>query len=94
MNLHVLHCISLDSDLDDRNPALASDGISHNHVPEILQEVQRILKPGEWDLFRSIILDEMPYKEVSQQLGESVWTCQKRIQRIREKLRKHFSADF
>ena len=92
-----LRCfISLDTDLadPDRSPLLADDGIRLPPLPEIMEEIRRLLSPEDWALFRQIVIEERPYKETARQLNKSVWACQKRIQRIREKLRDHFAENF
>lgn len=41
-------------------------------------------------LMRRIVLDKATYKEMSDELGIKLWACQKRMQRIIQKLRNHF----
>lgn len=57
----------------------------------ILKEIQRVLSEEEYALLRQITLEKRPYKNVAEELGITVWTCQKRIERIRKKLKQHFA---
>ena len=52
-----------------------------------MQAIQKVLTEEEWQLLRRVTLERASYKTVSKELGLTVWTCQKRVQRIREKLR-------
>lgn len=51
---------------------------------------QSVLSKEEYYLMRRIVLDNATYKEMSEELGIKLWTCQKRMQRILQKLRKYF----
>ena len=48
-----------------------------------------VLSKEEYYLMRRIVLDKATYKEMSEELGIKLWACQKRMQRIIRKLRKH-----
>lgn len=91
MNRYTLHFISLDSDFEFSDPVLASEDPVPNNVRDTLKELRRVLSVEEWNLLRKITLEKQPYKKVAEELGITVWTCQKRIERIRRKLKKYFA---
>lgn len=91
MNRYILHFISLDSDLEFTDPILSAEAPSPSDVQDTLKEIQRVLLEEEWDLLRKITLEEQPYKVVAEELGITVWTCQKRMERIRKKLKQYFA---
>lgn len=92
-NRYILRFISLDTDIPFED-ARFSIGDGHNpNMFDIMEKIHRILTSDEWDLLRKIALEKVPYKDVSAELGITVWTCQKRVQRIREKLREKFKDD-
>ena len=51
------------------------------------RHIRELLKPEELALLRKIALEGKSYQEVSQELGISLWACQKRVQRIRKKIK-------
>lgn len=55
---------------------------------DLKQKITNTLKPNELYLLRRITIDGASYKKVSSELGISISACQKRAQRIREKLKK------
>jgi sigma-70 region 2 len=67
--------------------------LSNNHELEIDVEgiCQSILTKDEYYLFRRVVLDKATYKEMSDELGIKLWACQKRMQRILQKLKKRFN---
>lgn len=52
----------------------------------IRQTIRQTLTPEEFTLLKRIVFEHARYLEVAQELGISLWTCQKRMQRIRNKL--------
>ena len=64
-----------------------------NNVQDTLREIRRVLSEEEWDLLRKITLEKQPYKNVAEELGITVWTCQKRIERMRKKLKQYFAEN-
>ncbi|MCI8810275.1 MAG: sigma-70 family RNA polymerase sigma factor [Oscillibacter sp.] len=52
--------------------------------------IKRVLSEEEQNLLRWLVFDRRSHKEVAQDLGITVWTSQKRLERIREKLSKLF----
>ena len=91
---YIRRFIPLDPDFSEYDHLLATEDVPFNSAGELLREIHAFLEPDEWVLLRRIVIDEQPYKEVSKDLGLSVWACQKRIQRIREKLRGRFPTYF
>lgn len=93
---YLKHFLSLD---DDSAPEVGSQESAENLVIKQEEETQRIsveetiqktLTPEEVALLRRAVLGNVHYLEVAQELGISLWTCQKRIQRIKNKLRIKF----
>ena len=91
MNCYMLRFISLDSDLEFTNPVLSVETPAPSNVQDTLNEIQRVLSVEEWDLLRKITLEKRPYKNVAEELGITVWACQKRVERIRKKLKQYFA---
>lgn len=56
------------------------------------ETIQKILSPEEMTILKRAVLEHARYAEIAQELGISLWDCQKRMQRIRIKLKKQFSA--
>lgn len=73
---------------------LASEDAHAPSVFEIIEEIRQTLSADEWDLLRKIALEKVPYKDAAAELGITIWTYQKRVQRIREKLRENFKDNF
>lgn len=93
MNRYILRFISLDSDLEFTDPVLSVEDPAPNNVQDTLREIRRVLSEEEWDLLRKITLEKQPYKNVAEELGITVWTCQKRIERMRKKLKQYFAEN-
>lgn len=93
MNRYILRFISLDSDLEFTDPVLSVEDPAPNNVQDTLREIRRVLSEEEWDLLRKITLEKQPYKNVAEELGITVRTCQKRIERMRKKLKQYFAEN-
>lgn len=93
MNRYILRFISLDSDLEFTDPVLSVEDPAPNNVQDTLREIRRVLSEEELDLLRKITLEKQPYKNVAEELGITVWTCQKRIERMRKKLKQYFAEN-
>lgn len=93
MNRYILRFISLDSDLEFTDPVLSVEDPAPNNVQDTLREIRRVLSEEECDLLRKITLEKQPYKNVAEELGITVWTCQKRIERMRKKLKQYFAEN-
>lgn len=59
-------------------------------IDSILANIEQHLTEDEFYLLRRITLDKASHLEVSKELGITVWTSQKRLARIRDKLLKLF----
>lgn len=90
-NRYTLHFISLDSDIEFSDPVLASEDPDPSNVHDTLKGIRQVLSDDEWNLIRKIALEKQPYKNVAEELGITVWTCQKRVERIRKKLKQYFA---
>lgn len=49
---------------------------------------QQVLSPSDYYALRRIVLEDATYAQLSEELGISLWTCRKRVQRILKKLRR------
>ncbi len=62
-----------------------------DHYPsdekDIVGAINRCLTKEELQLLKRLILDKVSYSEMAEELGLSVWSCYKRMQTIRNKLR-------
>lgn len=61
----------------------------HQHEP-LAKQIHDALTPDERILLQRAILDRVPYLQVAEELEISLWNCQKRVQRLRKKLKKKF----
>ena len=55
-----------------------------------LANIQAALSPEEFYILKRITLNKATHKAVAQELGITVWDSQKRLERIRKKLRRIF----
>lgn len=83
-------CLSLDS---DPSPALGQEdpkisAIENSDKTPILARIQETLTQEELFLFERLVFDKASHLEVSKELGITVWTSQKRFERIKKKLHK------
>ena len=58
------------------------------HQEDMISQMLDALSPEERHLFQRAILGQVPYGQLAEELGITLWTCQKRVQRLRSKLRK------
>lgn len=83
-------CLSLDAELPPvvgrRDEGL--DRLDAGEEPAI-DRVRQILTPEELYLFERLVLDDASHLELARELGVTVWACQKRFGRIKQKLRKN-----
>ena len=49
--------------------------------------LEALLSPEEVALLRMVALEKLGHQAAAERLGLSLWSCQKRMQRIRKKLR-------
>lgn len=94
LNRYIIRFISLDTDVPFEDAILASEDSHTPSIFEIMGKIRQILSADEWTLLRKIALERVPYKDAAAELGVTIWTCQKRVQRIREKLRENFKDNF
>lgn len=92
MNRYMLRFVSLDAGAYDNGIPSVVDNLPRQ-TESLLQVIRENLTEEEWTLLRRITLEKSSYKTVAEELGLTVWTCQKRVQRIREKLR-HSMKDY
>ena len=59
-------------------------------VQDTEQRVRQALTDEEQYILRRLVFEEATHREIAQELGISVWTSQKRLERIRDKLEKLF----
>ena len=72
--------------LDPRIEQLESS--EKERLSDIKEILEKTLKEEGKELVRKIAFEEKTYEEAAQELGISLWACQKRMQRLREKIRK------
>lgn len=60
-------------------------------ISQIRKTITKTLNIQEIHLLRRIAMEGATYKAVSEETGMSIAACQKKIQRIRKKLKKHIS---
>lgn len=87
-----LRILSLDSDIlavPEYIDALNKE-LSRLDISELMEQIKCTLKPEEYRLFRRFIFDKASHLEVAKEFGISVYASQKRLERIRKKLRETF----
>jgi len=57
-------------------------------VKSLMELIQSNLSPDEWHLLRRYVFEGASHLELARELGVTVWTSQKRLERVRKKLRK------
>lgn len=66
------------------------DLITKNQVTAVWEFINKNFKPDDLFLFKRIIVDEVGHNVVSKELGITIWTSQKRLERIRKRIREEF----
>lgn len=66
------------------------DLITKNQVAAVWEFINKNFKPDDIFLFKRIIVDEVGYNVVSKELGITIWASQKRLERIRKRIREEF----
>lgn len=61
--------------------------------PSVHKQIKQLLTTEEYLLLKRLTLDRASHLEVAQEFGISVYASQKRLERIRKKLRKTFPID-
>lgn len=89
---YMLRFLSMDTEL---SAELIPSGELIPDLPEAngvspIEKIQKALAPEELQLLKRLIFDGASHLEVSQELGITVWTSQKRLERIRKKLFEFF----
>ena len=59
-------------------------------VQDTERQMRQALTAEEQYLLRRLVFEEATHREITHELGISVWTSQKRLERIRDKLEKEF----
>lgn len=65
--------------------------VSHSHAErdfELVESCKTLLSPEEFALIKGIVLDDIPYVEMAERQGITMWTCYKRVQRTLQKLER------
>ena len=86
--LEALYFISLEQDLAQESKKLAAEDRPFGSISELLDAIRALLPPEDYRLLCRITLEGATHLEVAKELGISVWSSQKRLQRIRKKLCK------
>lgn len=66
------------------------DLITKNQLAAVWEFINKNFKPDDLFLFKRIIVDEVGYNVVSKELGITIWASQKRLERIRKRIREEF----
>ena len=84
----LLRLLSLDADFPDESN-LPEELVAAQPEPQeesVIEKVERVLTPEEYQLLKRLVFDRASHLEVAQEFGISVYASQKRLERIREKL--------
>lgn len=87
---YIKRCLSLDS---EPSSALGQEdsemkAIENSEGTPMLIRIRQALTPEELFLFERLVFDKASHLEVSKELGITVWTSQKRFERIKKKLQR------
>ena len=84
--------LSLDSDISQELAPPGELVIELDEPDDILplEKADQALAPEEYQLLKRLILDKASHLEVARELGITVYASQKRLERIRDKLRREF----
>ena len=64
--------------------------IIRNALSAICRFVNDNFKEDDITLFRRVIIENASHKEAAAELGITIWTSQKRLERIRKRIRDEF----
>ncbi len=78
--------LSLDSGLQEE-VAASGDSVPTG-TGSLMELVEANLSPEDWYLLRRYAFDGASHLELAREMGVTVWTSQKRLERIRKKLRE------
>lgn len=97
MNKYAAYFISLDSDLltepGEEDPRLAQQGEPDAAPVLLLEKIKKILTEEEYRLLKRLTIDGVSHVKAAEEFGISVYTSQKRLERIRKKLKKDFQKN-
>lgn len=92
---YMKYFISLDKDLfiepGKEDPRLEQPLQGEEEKLPTLKEIETTLTPEEFYLLKRLTIDQASHLELAKELGISIYASQKRLERIRKKLRAHFS---
>ena len=92
---YMKYVISLDKDLfiepGKEDPRLEQPFQGEEEKLPTLKEIETTLTPEEFYLLKRLTIDQASHLELAKELGISIYASQKRLERIRKKLRAHFS---
>ncbi len=95
INKYSMYFISLDSDLLNEpgveDPKLAQQLESDTSSISIDEQIQKILTEEEYRLLKRLTIERVSHVKVAEEFGISVYASQKRLERIRKKLKKALS---
>ena len=70
-----------------KNTVLEESLAAPDHAGQLWEKAAALLSPEEVALLRMVALEKLGHQAAAERLGLSLWSCQKRMQRIRKKLR-------
>lgn len=82
------YLLSLDADFpDERNlPEELVSAQPELQSGSVMEIIEHVLTPEEFRLLKRLVFDRASHQQVAQEFGISVYTSQKRLERIRDKL--------
>ncbi len=84
--------VSLDSEISEELMPASELAAELNEPDEVLtlEKIEQALTSEEYNLLKRLVFDKASHLEVAKELGITVYASQKRLERIRKKLRKKF----
>ena len=87
---HLKYFLSLDTDIPIELAAPDLPNADIHETSDTIQKIKAALTEDELYLLKRIIFEKASHLDMAKELGITVWTSQKRLERIRKKLHQVF----
>lgn len=90
----LLRFMSLDADTVEKVSSCSAEELfaQRESYDSAVEKIEQALTTEEQYFLRRFVFDHVSHKELSGELGITLWACQKRMERIRKKLEKQFPS--
>jgi len=80
--------LALSLERNFQSEAAGLDDPASPDIKSLMELIKSKLSPEEWNLLRRHVIEGASHLELAKEMGVTVWTSQKRLERIRKKLRR------